>query len=75
MTIDRPSETEVAPAREVRQSYVHASCGATTSMSLGLATVWAYMPTHFEATYCARCKLQFPAADFTWAGTDELLGS
>lgn len=67
--------------RPVRDSYVHSKappdrpCGALTKMGGKLAETYARDPTFYGATFCVRCGTHYPVAEFTWDGTDELVGS
>lgn len=62
--------------RPIRTRYVHSSgCGALTTMSLPIAETYARQPSFYGATYCVRCQRHLPVAEFTWDGTDELVGS
>ncbi len=70
------SEAERAKGfvRPVRRSYVH-GCGVKTTMSLPLAETYARDPKFYGATYCVGCGLHAPVGEFTWDGTDEVVGS
>lgn len=68
--------------RPVRRTYVHSrdvddirACGATTTMSLDIAETYARDPKFYGYTYCTSCRQHHPVAAFTWAGTNELVGS
>lgn len=71
------SEAERAKGfiRPVRRSYVHRHCGVTTTMGLALAETYAREPHFYGSTFCVRCRAHYPVDEFTWAGTDEQLGS
>lgn len=60
--------------RPVRQSYRH-TCGCVTHMSLAIAETYARDPKFYSGTFCVQCAAHFPLAQFTWSGTDEVLGS
>ena len=61
--------------RPVRQSYVHKTCGVVTHMGLALAETYARDPGFYSGTFCVSCKAHFPLDQFTWDGTDEVLGT
>jgi hypothetical protein len=70
-----PDERAKGFVRPVRQSYNHTKCGAKTTMSLALAETYARDPKFYSGTYCVGCGTHFPVEEFTWAGTDEVVGS
>lgn len=61
--------------RPLRRTYRHTTCGGATTMGWALAETYARQPTFYGATYCCDCMAHFPVAEFTWAGTDQLVGS
>ena len=64
--------------RPVRRSYVHDTCGATTTMGHALAETYAREPDFYSGTFCATCRAHFPVGadgEFVWAGTDERVGT
>jgi len=61
--------------RPVRQSYIHNTCRAKTTMALAIAETYARDPKFYGATYCCQCGMHLPVSEFTWEGTDELVGS
>lgn len=61
--------------RPVRRKYVHTVCGSVTTMSTALAETYARQPTFYGATYCVHCSMHRPVSEFTWDGTDEVVGS
>lgn len=71
------SEAERAQGfvRPVRDAYVHTACGAVTTMSRALAETYARDPRFYGATCCVRCSMHRPVSEFTWDGTDEVVGS
>lgn len=69
------SERKRGFVRPVRQKYVHTECGGLTKMSLDIAETYARDPRFYGSTYCVHCGLHRPVAEFTWDGTDELVGS
>lgn len=55
--------------RPVRRSYVHATCGAVTTMGLAIAETYARNPTFYGATFCVRCSMHRPVGEtgeFVW---------
>ena len=64
--------------RPVRRSYVHSKCGVVTTMGQTLAETYARQPDFYSGTFCAGCRTHFPVGEdgeFTWAGTDERVGT
>lgn len=64
--------------RPVRASYVHSKCGGLTTMARELAETYARKPDFYGGTFCAVCRSHFPVGaegEFTWAGTDEKVGT
>ena len=59
--------------RPLRLSYLHTTCGTTTSMSLAIAETYARQPSFYGATYCVRCSRHLPvgpAGEFVWVERD-----
>lgn len=64
--------------RPVRHSYVHAKCGAKTTMGQKLAETYARDPKFYSGTFCCKCGSHFPVGadgEFTWDGTSEKVGT
>lgn len=61
--------------RPYRDSYIHKSCGALTTMSRPIAETFAKNPKFYSGTFCCKCKRHFHLEDFVWDGTDEIVGS
>lgn len=61
--------------RPVRTAYLHKACGTVTTMSKPLAETYARQPTFYGSTYCCACRLHRPLSEFTWDGTQEVVGS
>ncbi len=64
--------------RRVRKTYRHLKCGATTTMSIGLAETYARDPKFYSGTFCCGCGAHFPVGaegEFVWDGTDERVGT
>ncbi len=61
--------------RPLRIAYVHTACGAVTTMGQAIAETYARDPKFYGSTYCIKCKKHLPVAEFTWDGTEELVGS
>jgi hypothetical protein len=62
-------------ARPVRRSYVHATCGAVTTMGQAIAETYARDPKFYSTTFCCACRVHLPVAEFRWDGTEEPVGS
>jgi hypothetical protein len=60
---------------------VGTGCGVVTTMSRELAETYAREPKFYGATYCARCSMHLPVAEFVWTqssvagGPEERVGS
>lgn len=61
--------------RPVRHSYVHAKCGAKTTMGQKLAETWARDVSFYSGTFCCACGKRLPVDEFVWDGTNEKLGT
>jgi hypothetical protein len=64
--------------RPVRRTYVHAKCGGETTMGVKLAETYARDPGFYGGTFCCTCGGHFPVGadgEFTWAGTNEKVGT
>lgn len=64
--------------RPVRATYLHQTCGYSTTMGQALAETYARKPTFYGATYCSHCHTHFPVGEngeFVWYGTDEKVGT
>lgn len=61
--------------RPLRKSYVHATCGAVTTMNIAIAETYARNPGFYGFTFCSTCRVHFPLDEFVWDGTDEQVGS
>lgn len=62
----------------VRRSYVHAKCGAVTTMGQALAETYARDPEFYSGTFCCGCRAHFPVGEegeFVWDGTDQKVGT
>jgi hypothetical protein len=65
----------VAP---VRRTYIHHTCGTTTTIAQTIAETYARNPTFYGSTYCATCYNHRPigeTGEFTWAGTTIKVGT
>jgi hypothetical protein len=60
--------------RPLRFEYVHQACGGHTTMSQALAETYARQPTFYGGTYCVRCQMHRPVAEFRWLD-GEVVGS
>ena len=64
-----PAERARGFVRPLRTSYVHETCGATTTMNLAIAETYAREPDFYGATYCVRCRMHRPVGadgEFVW---------
>ena len=61
--------------RPVRHSYIHKTCGSLTKMGSKLAETYARDPKFYSGTFCCHCCAHYPVAEFTWDGSEEVLGS
>ena len=61
--------------RPVRRTYLHKTCGTTTSMGQALAETYARDPKFYGATFCVGCNKHLPVDEFVWDGTNEKVGS
>jgi hypothetical protein len=61
--------------RPVRQVYTHKLCGSETRIWLALAETYARDPEVYSGVYRALCRKHFPLSEFTWSGTNEIVGS
>lgn len=71
------SDEELAKGfvRPVRTSYLHATCGAVTTMGGKLADTYARDPKFYSGTYCAHCQMHRPVGEFTWTADGSPVGS
>lgn len=70
-----PEERDKGYVRPLRIGYVHKKCGSLTTMASSIAETYARDPTFYGSTFCCTCGTHFPVAEFTWDGTDEIVGS
>lgn len=61
--------------RPLRTAYRHLSCGAVTTMGLALSETYARQPSFYGATYCCRCSMHRPVAEFVWTDDGKVVGS
>lgn len=64
--------------RPVRRTYLHETCGTTTSMSQPIAETYARDPSFYGRTFCVKCGGHHPVGpegEFLWDGTAEKVGS
>ncbi len=60
--------------RPVRITYLHKTCGHTTTMAKELAESFARDPKMYAATFCCKCKDHLPVTEFVWENTDVAVG-
>ena len=61
----------VAPYRD---TYLHKTCGTTTTMGRPIAETYARQPDFYSGTFCVSCRAHFPLDQFVWAGTNLQVG-
>lgn len=64
--------------RPLRRTYLHLTCGTTTTMNETIAETYARDPGFYGATYCFHCGLHRPVGadgEFVWDGTDLKVGT
>jgi hypothetical protein len=61
--------------RPYRQAYTHKTCRTNTSMGMALAETFAVDPSFYSHTFCFNCGTHPPVGEFSWAGTEEAVGS
>lgn len=61
--------------RPYRDTYLHTTCGATTTMGRSIAETYARDPKFYGGTFCSACHNHFPLDQFVWDGTTEIVGS
>lgn len=52
--------------RPVRRSYIHDTCGGSTTMALEIAETYAREPKFYGSTYCCTCRKHLPVGEFKW---------
>ena len=70
-----PDERKKGFVRPVRRTYLHKTCGTTTTMGLALAETYARDPGFYSGMFCCYCRAHFPLVEFVWEGTDEQVGT
>jgi hypothetical protein len=62
-------ERQAGFVRPVRTSYRHTTCGAVTTMSVGIAETYARQPDFYGSTFCTTCQMHRPVGwngEFEW---------
>ena len=59
-------EREKGFVKPYRDSYRHRACGTVTTMGRAIAETYARDPYFYGATFCCRCNVHKPLAEFTW---------
>lgn len=49
--------------RPIRRTYIHNTCGCSTTMSLGIAETYARNPKFYSGTFCVNCGKHFNLVD------------
>jgi len=70
-----PDERAKGFIRPLRDSYIHNKCGGLTAMARSIAETYARDPKFYGSTFCVKCAKHFPVSEFTWEGSNELVGS
>lgn len=52
--------------RPVRRTYIHDTCGTSTTMGQEIAETYARNPKFYGATYCCKCRMHLPLSEFKW---------
>lgn len=50
-------------------------CGTATTMSQAIAETYARDPSFYGSTYCVGCSRHLPVSEFTWDGSNQVVGS
>ena len=63
--------------RPYRDAYRHAGkgCDSVTTMGVALSETYARDPKFYGATYCVRCQMHRPVAEFVWSADGQVVGS
>jgi hypothetical protein len=61
--------------RPLRRTYRHTVCGGFTTMALEIAETYARAPFFYGFTYCVYCERHAPVSEFTWEGTNDIVGT
>lgn len=61
--------------RKMRFSYLHSTCNTVTRMQKEIAETYARDPKFYAQTFCMHCRQHRPLSEFTWDGTEEIVGS
>lgn len=62
--------------RPVRDTYIHKTCGTSTTMARGIAETYARDPGFYGATFCCGCGEHLPVREFVWSDNlDQEVGS
>lgn len=69
------SEHDKGFVRPLRFSYRHAKCNEVTMMSRPIAETYARTPRFFSSAFCICCRAERPLFEFTWEGTNEVVGT
>lgn len=60
--------------RPYRDAYKHDVCGTVTTMGRALSETYARDPKFYGATYCVKCAMHRPVAEFRWLEMDGTTG-
>lgn len=73
-----PPEMAPKTGRYWTERELKSGCQGVTTMSVKLAETYARDPGFYGGTFCSTCRAHFPVGadgEFTWAGTDERVGT
>lgn len=60
--------------RTYRDAYKHDTCGTITTMGRALSETYARDPKFYDGTYCVKCQMHRPVAEFRWYEMDGTIG-
>lgn len=60
--------------RPFRDAYRHDTCRTVTTMGRALSETYARDPKFYGGTYCVKCRMHRPVAEFRWYEMDGTIG-
>lgn len=75
--LEYPESKYPVTGRFLKQKDVEGNkgCGTVTKMNRTISETYARDPKFYGSTFCVGCGTHLPVSEFTWDGTDELVGS
>lgn len=70
-----PEERAKGFVRPYRDTYLHKTCGTTTTMGRSIAETYARDPYFYSGTFCCHCGKHYPLDQFVWDKTDIQVGT